>query len=427
MCLSYCNGQVNKEFDCWSFDHFLAVSFCMIRQTFNVSGFFCSLTMISTFFSLSLCLFLTATEVNAWLLPHLHRQSSQRVLHMQDGNKLSDPQYPRQLAASKAKSIVSNALSAAVALSLIKPKPASAIGKLYELKNQSVVLQSCRFNVEDVEADAKMFSAMFLRECKVLRRNKRPSSDEIVLAFGPDVYNQPRGFYPGVSSFLEYGGHSSLTLQSKSAENGIIEFYEPGNGLQYVKLGAENLRISKGIENGAKITSAYGWLELNTPSNLPLQVVVGQTRDPIMFASIRVSNIQETEKILTESLGMQRLPFSLSRSPGSVFEPPQPPKSIYLGFSEGTFGILLNPVQKGEPPLTIGSKFDGFEFVFDDSIGYETLPPAVKALYPELENSKSDEKIDERSMTLPDGYKLYMKPYSLFSTKATSIIPEQSL
>jgi hypothetical protein len=134
--------------------------------------------------------------------------------------------------------------------------PANAIGKHYEFKDQNMVLQDVSFNVADIDRESTFFKLLFQDTCKVLRTSSQGDQRTAVLGFGPDTYNKPANFYPGVSSFFEDGGHATITLLGKrsgSAETtGVSSYYVPGNALQYVKFGTEILRLSKGIESGKR-------------------------------------------------------------------------------------------------------------------------------------------------------------------------------
>ena len=63
------------------------------------------------------------------------------------------------------------------------------------------------------------------------------------VAFGPTAYESPLSFRPGVSPFSEDGGHATLTFRSRIdltrtlADGGeVVEVFEPGNGLQFIKV-----------------------------------------------------------------------------------------------------------------------------------------------------------------------------------------------
>lgn len=130
----------------------------------------------------------------------------------------------------------------------IYPEKSIAVGELSEFKQQNIVLQDVSLNVPKNVADGELFKALFVNKFQILRSS--PSFEEIVLGFGPDTYTQPKSFVPGISSFQEYGGHATITLLSKSLPDDNVEAFERGNGLQYIKIGAEDIRLSKAIEKG---------------------------------------------------------------------------------------------------------------------------------------------------------------------------------
>jgi hypothetical protein len=168
---------------------------------------------------------------------------------------------------------------------------------------------------------------------------------------------------------------------------------------------------------GALIKYAYGWVDLDTTGSVPLEVVVGSTRDPVMLASIRVRDMAESVSFFTNQMGMKILPFPLCRAPGSNFEPIPPKGSIYIGYSEDSFGILLAPTIKGDPPLRIGSQLNGFTIVVDDSTDeiVKGYPLAISSALSSGLGAKSDNKI-----TSPDGYTFIVKPYSQFKKESTT-------
>mmetsp|Transcript_12835 Transcript_12835/g.19281 ORF Transcript_12835/g.19281 Transcript_12835/m.19281 type:complete len:385 (+) Transcript_12835:1-1155(+) len=303
------------------------------------------------------------------------------------------------------------------------PQITHAIGSLFEFRSQNLVLQDVSFNVPTPTIDAEVLNALFVNKCNTLRSSA--GKEEIVIGFGPDAFAQPNGFMPGVSSFSMYGGHATLTLKSNALSDGTVEIYEKGNGLQYIKIGAEDIRLSKGIEKGANIKYAYGWVDLDTPGNIPVEVVVGITRDPIMIACIRVSNLQQSIQFFTETMGMSQLPFPLSRAPGSAFEPAMPKDAVYMGYSESSMGVLLKPTIKGDPPLRVGSQLNGFTVIVDDSSKSGQVKGSYSApIASILDRLSSDAKLDEASRTIlsPDGYPFIIKPFSQFSQQSTTIL-----
>lgn len=146
---------------------------------------------------------------------------------------------------------------------------------------------------------------------------------------------------------------------------------------------------------------------------------MGSTRDPVMLASIRVRDMAESVKFLTDQLGMRVLPFPICRPPGSNFEPLPPKGSVYLGYSEDTFGILLTPTIKGDPPLRVGSQLNGFTIVVDDSSDeiVKGYPSAISSV---LSSSGEGAKEDQLKIKSPDGYTFIIKPYSQFKKESTS-------
>ena len=64
---------------------------------------------------------------------------------------------------------------------------------------------------------------------------------------------------PGISTFYEDGGHATITLKAKNLvkDSDIVEIFEKGNGLQFIKVGAEVIRLSKAIEKGIIVNHFY--------------------------------------------------------------------------------------------------------------------------------------------------------------------------
>lgn len=314
------------------------------------------------------------------------------------------------------------------------PLPSRAIGSLYELSDQNMVLQDISFNVRNTFDDAAMVSAAFVGTCKPLRSTTSIGGyNTTVIGFGPDVYANPVNFIPGISSFFEDGGHATITLRSRQVSDNnddVIELYEKGNGLQFVKIGTDTLRISKAIEKGAEVKFAYGWVDLDSPGGIPYEIVVGIARDPLMLSCIRVENMQKSIKFFVEEMGMKVLPFPLSRMAGSDFEPQQPLGSEYVGYSVNSMGLLLvetppssNAPSKNNlfrnkkasaiplPPLVVGSLIDAFTVVVDDKAAIDTLPPLAQQLVQSKESTLS--------VKSPEGYPFKLQTYSSFTKNAS--------
>jgi hypothetical protein len=157
---------------------------------------------------------------------------------------------------------------------------------------------------------------------------------------------------------------------------------------------------------------AYGWVDLDTPGGIPMEVIIGLARDPVMLTCLRVSNVLDSTKFFTEQLGMKVLPFPLSRAKGSTFEPEQVPGSQYVGYSENSMGLMLIPSPKLKaPPLVIGTMLEAFTLVYDDSAGVaDKLPPAVVTVLGGAPNM----------IKSPDGYTFVLKGYEQFKKEATN-------
>ena len=138
-----------------------------------------------------------------------------------------------------------------ISTAFLPHRKASAIGNLYNLRNQKMVLKDVSFNVPNSYAEQDGLSALFQGTLQSIRTQNVGNVNKTVMAFGPDTLSKPPTFYPGVSSFLQDGGHTTLTFKSNNLQrDDVVEVYEKGNGLQYIKIGNDVLRLSKGIEKG---------------------------------------------------------------------------------------------------------------------------------------------------------------------------------
>lgn len=317
-----------------------------------------------------------------------------------------------------------------VLVNMLQSRKANAIGDLYEFKEQSMVMQDVSFNVPDVEVESTLLRGLFVNFIRELRSFTSKDETVRVMSFGPDAYASPPTFIPGVGSFMEDGGHSTITLRSrKGANEEEVEIFEKGNGLQSIKIGSNDIRVSKAIDNGATIKYSYGWVELDTPGNVPLEVVVGyRMRDNIMCMCIRVTDMKATIDFLTKELGMQLLPYPLARDEGSRFEQEKAKDEIYVGYSDSSVGLLLRPIpkvkNKAPESLIIGSELNGFTIVVDDSKDPKTpLPAGTVSTFVEESRGGGASK-GTKKVYSPDGYPFILKTYSLFSQEATKGITE---
>ena len=150
-------------------------------------------------------------------------------------------------------------------------------------------------------------------------------------------------------------------------------------------------------------------MDLDGPSDIPLQLVVGVARDPLMVACIRVSNMQQSVDFFTQELGMRPTPYPFARAAGSTFEQQQPDKSVFLSFAKDSLGLLLVPSGKGDPPLNVGNELKAFNLIVDDVSSNVSLPPLAQAF---LEGGAS-------KVLSPDGYPISFTKYSEFSKVAS--------
>lgn len=169
---------------------------------------------------------------------------------------------------------------------------------------------------------------------------------------------------------------------------------------------------------GAVISYAYGWVDIATPSGIPLQVIVGECRDPLMLASLQVSNMADSVDFFTRKLGMKTLLFPLARQKGSAFEPTPPKDSIFMGYGADTMGLLLVPFSKNKasPVLDVGNVLRGFKIVVDTS-RVENLPPYVAE---QCSSKMISENGVQREVLSPDGYRFTLQPYKEFALEAST-------
>ena len=79
-------------------------------------------------------------------------------------------------------------LLSAVAIPLLSSTKAKAIGSIFEIKNQNMVLQDLSFNVVNTEKDADALTTLFQNNIRQLRTSGTNNLNTTVLAFGPDAY-----------------------------------------------------------------------------------------------------------------------------------------------------------------------------------------------------------------------------------------------
>jgi len=132
-----------------------------------------------------------------------------------------------------------------------------------------------------------------------------------------------------------------------------------------------SLRLSKLVESGGNIKSAYGWVLVDSPGGLRHQIIVGTRRDPIMMLAINVPDLKKATDFYGTTLGMKEQPYPLSRIPESIYEPKQPKGSKYLAYNQDGFGVLLLPLPKKEVKngVRLGGVVDKLAILGTDVVG----------------------------------------------------------
>jgi len=240
------------------------------------------------------------------------------------------------------------ALGGGAAGGLLAARPARALGTIPETAGLTRVAAQAVLRVTDTDAVVAFFTkGLFM---SVLRQTKSADGTlTTTIGFGSDELAVPKDFVAGISSFKDYGAHFTLQLVEPPEAEKPQEGYEFGPSFAYLAMGVPFYRISKLMEAGGEIVSAYGFTVVNAPGGLPCQVVLGdELRDPFMFAAYRVKDLKASEQFYGDTLGMKKCEYPRARPAlVSSFEPPQPPKSSYLSFSDDTFGVLLLPKSSG--------------------------------------------------------------------------------
>jgi hypothetical protein len=261
------------------------------------------------------------------------------------------------------------ALSTATTTTGIKPAEA-AVGTLPELSSTNAVLQGVSIRVADPSQLKLMIS--FLEngfDAVVLRRRIRGNVEEVWMGFGPEQLSIPSDFTPGVSSFSKYGGHASIRIvydsQTTTAFYRTGDSKPPGDNIAFLQIAVPGYRISQMVASNAYIQDAYGFVNVISPSGLPIRGIVGIWPDPMMFVAIRCLDVNASRHFY-EQLGFveQNYPFSRPSNGAGPFEPAQPRNSVYLAPSSNSMGILLLPTPKSSSRITPNPVLVGLNVVY---------------------------------------------------------------
>ena len=227
----------------------------------------------------------------------------------------------------------------------------AAVGTLPEYKDTNVVLQGVTVRVADKSQQQAMINFMAdAFEAKVLRKRIRGPVEETWMGFGPEQLSIPSDFEIPVSSFAQYGGHASIHVVCD--ERTTAPFYRvgdnaPGTNIAYLQLGLPMYRVSQMVKNGGNVLDAYGYVNVVSPSGLPIRSIVGISPDPIMFLALNCPNVAEAQAYY-QKLGFveQEYPYARPNKGMGQFEPVQPDKSVYMAPSKSGMGILFLPYKK---------------------------------------------------------------------------------
>mmetsp|Transcript_28388 Transcript_28388/g.60748 ORF Transcript_28388/g.60748 Transcript_28388/m.60748 type:complete len:418 (+) Transcript_28388:62-1315(+) len=232
----------------------------------------------------------------------------------------------------------------------------AAVGTLPEFADTNAICHGLTIDVTDsnqyeetIEFFTKGFEGM-----KVLRERGGDGGGMVKdtwLGFGPETPNIPPEFELPVSSLSQYGGHSSLHIRYdpfattplyKRSSGAFNNEPAPGNSIAYLQLGVPQYRISQMVKYGGNVLDAYGWVNVVSPSGLPVRGIVGITADPMMFLAVNCVDVAKSEEFYAK-LGFvrQEYPYARLNKGQGQFEPPQPPKSVYVAPSPNSMGILL--------------------------------------------------------------------------------------
>ena len=74
-----------------------------------------------------------------------------------------------------------------------------AIGNIFELAKQSMVIQDIGINVIETSSEQRLFERTFDGTCKNILSVERDGLNTSVLSFGPVSYISPKDFVPGIS------------------------------------------------------------------------------------------------------------------------------------------------------------------------------------------------------------------------------------
>lgn len=290
-------------------------------------------------------------------------------------------------------------LSASLLLPFAPTIAKAALGTLPELSDTNVVVQGITVRVaEPSQRDAMITFLQNGFGMSILRQRKVGSTvEDIWMGYGPEQLSIPSDWTVPVSSFARYGGHASIRIQYDS--QGTTAYYRVGDtsvagnnfNIAYVQLGVPEYRISQMASSSGTILDAYGFVNVVSPAGLPIRGIVGIWPDPLMLVAIRCTDVEASAQFYAQQLGFSEQPYPYCRpnQGKGVFEPEQPPKSIYMaptGSNGLGLGILLLPIasgrRKGSQQLTTNPAVQGLTLVYQPSASSTSTDGAASVVDP---------------------------------------------
>ena len=143
----------------------------------------------------------------------------------------------------------------------------------------------------------------------------------------------------------------------------------PGNNIAFLQVGVPTYRISQMVANGGTIVDAYGYVNVISPSGLPIRAIVGIRPDPIMLVAINCVNVEESKSFYQDQLGFteQTYPYARPSNGTGPFEPLQPKGSVYMAPSPNCMGVLLLPLTKKKQTIVPNPVLDSLQIVYAPS------------------------------------------------------------
>ena len=133
-------------------------------------------------------------------------------------------------------------------------------------------------------------------------------------------------------------------------------------------------------KNGGNVLDAYGYINVVSPCGLPMRGIVGIRPDPMMFVAVNCANVEES-RAFYEKLGFveQEYPFARPSKGTGPFEPPQPPKSVYMAPSPNCMGVLLLQSKNKKKKITPNPVVESLNLVYNPSQGADASEELVVA------------------------------------------------